>query len=85
MLMTTVVAVALGFAAVNRDGSVQATSDNYASLVGPIAERIDSDGTRHLRGFNRISGASYEVVVDKDGNVEATIGEQSITFHVRQA
>jgi hypothetical protein len=85
MLMTTVIAVALGFAPVNLDGSVQATADNYASLVGPVSETIDRAGKHHLRGFNRLNGAGYEVTVDRDGNVEAVFGEQYITFRVRHA
>jgi hypothetical protein len=32
-----------------------------------------------------VNGGAYEVTIDKGGNVEATIGEQFITFHVRQA
>jgi hypothetical protein len=85
MFTTTVVAVALGFATIEQDGSVRATGDNYTALVGHVAETIDRQGTRHLRGFNRVNGGAYEVTIDKGGNVEATIGEQFITFHVRQA
>jgi len=85
MLMTTVVAVALGFAPVKQDGSVAAAPDNYASSVGRYSQIIDPDGTTHLRGFNRITGAPYDLTVGKDGDVEGNVGTWHVTFHVQDA
>ena len=85
MLMTTVVAVALGFAPVNQDGSVQSPQDNFASIVGRISDSTGRDGKRHLRGFNRLNGNSYALAVDGDGKVEGRVGDSYVTFQLRQA
>jgi len=85
MLMSTVVAVALGFAPVNPDGTVQPRPDNYARVAGHYTESVDSRGNRHLRGFNGVTGQPYDVVIDANGNVEAAVGDWTVTFQVRQA
>jgi hypothetical protein len=85
MLMTTVVAVALGFAPVKQDGTVQAAPDNYASIVGRISENKDRDGKRHLRGFNRLDGDSYDLAIDGVGRVEGRVGNSYVAFQIRQA
>jgi hypothetical protein len=85
MFMTTVVAVALGFAPVNQDGSVGASRDNYATIVGRYSQTVDRNGTTHLRGFNRLTGAPYDLAVKTDGNVEGDVGAWHITFQVKDA
>ena len=82
MFMTTVVAVALGFAPVKEDGSVTPSRDNYSNIVGRYSQTVDRDGTTHLRGFNRITGAPYDLKVKTDGNVEGEVGTWYIQFHV---
>ena len=83
MLMTTVVAVALGFAPVKQDGSVQPTRDNYSNIIGRYSQTIERDGKTHLRGFNRLTGAPYELTVDTHGQVEGMVGDWYVTFQVK--
>lgn len=85
MLMTTVVAVALGFAPVQEDGSVQQASDNYSNMVGRYSQTIERDGKTHLRGFNRLAGTPYELIVDRNGHVEGTVGDWYVTFQLKDA
>jgi hypothetical protein len=85
MFMTTVVAVALGFAPVKQDGSVAPSRDNYSSIVGRYSQTVDRDGTTHLRGFNRITGAPYDLKVKTNGNVEGDVGAWYVQFHVQDA
>lgn len=82
MLMSTVVAVALGLAPVKQDGSV---SGDYSSAVGRYSQTIDAKGNTHARGFSRQTGAPYDVAMDKDGNVEAQVGDWFVTFRVQDA
>jgi hypothetical protein len=84
MIMTTVIAVALGFAPVRPDGTVEAARDNYAHLVGPYSERIDRHGRNHVSGFNRLTGEPYDLIVDKDGNVEGSVGHWVVSLHVTE-
>jgi hypothetical protein len=85
MLMTTVVAVALGLAPVKPDGTVAPSRDNYAAIVGRYSQTIDPGGTKHVRGYDRLTGAPYDVSIDKNGNVEGTVGSWYIKFHVKDA
>jgi hypothetical protein len=82
MLMSTVVAVALGLAPVSQDGSV---NGDYSAAVGRYSQTIDAQGKTHARGFSRQTGAPYDVAMDKDGNVEAQVGDWIVTFRVRDA
>ncbi len=84
MLMTTVVAIALGLAPVDRDGSVAPSRDNYASIVGRYTQTVDRDGNTRLRGFNRLNGAPYDLKVRKDGRVEGDVGAFYVTFGVKE-
>jgi hypothetical protein len=85
MFMTTVLAVALGFAPVNPDGSVAAARDNYAMMIGRYSQTTDRDGTTHLRGFNRLDGAPYDIIVRTNGDVEGDVGGWHVAFHVENA
>lgn len=80
MLMSTVVAVALGVAQVKEDGSV---IGDYSAVVGRYSQSIDGAGRTHARGFSRLTGAPYDVAVDKDGNVEAKVGDWTVTFRLK--
>jgi hypothetical protein len=82
MLMETVIAVALGVAPVNEDGAVQAASADYAVKVGQYSQVVDRRGTTHVRGHD-VRGQAYDLVMDKNGYVEASIGERVITFRVQ--
>ena len=85
MLMTTVVAVALGLAPVKQDGSVQPASDNYSNTVGRYSQTVGRDGKTHLRGFNRLTAAPYDLTVDTSGHVEGVVGDWYVTFQVTDA
>lgn len=84
MLMTTVVAVALGYAPVRLDGSVAPSRDNYATMVGAYTQTVDRDGTTHLRGYSRSTGAPYDIKVKSDGKVEGDVGNFTVTFNVKE-
>lgn len=85
MLMSTVIAVALGLAPVQKDGLVAPSQDNYAKIVGRYSQRVDGDGTTHIHGFNAATGKIYWIDVDRQGNVEALVGDDPIVFQVKQA
>jgi hypothetical protein len=82
--MTTVVAVALGLAPINQDGSIKHSRDNYAAMVGTYTQMVDRDGTTHLRGFNRITGAPYDLKVKSNGKVEGDVGDFYVTFAIKE-
>jgi hypothetical protein len=82
MLMSTVVAVALGMAPIKQDGTV---TGDYSKIVGSYSQTVDKRGTTHLSGFHRITGAPFDLTIDKDGNVEGNVGEMMITFQAREA
>ena len=84
MLMTTVVAVALGLAPIKQDGSVESSGDDYAAAVGNYSQTVDRNGTTHLRGFSRFTGAPYDLRVKSDGKVEGDVGSFYVTFNVKE-
>lgn len=81
MLMSTIVAVTLGMAPIAQDGTV---TGDYSNIVGRYSQTIDRRGTTHLSGFHRVTGAPFEIAVDKDGNVEGIVGDMVITFKARE-
>lgn len=85
MLMTTVVAIALGYAPIGKDGSVQPSRDNYATMVGTFTQTVDRDGSTRLRGFSRFTGAPYDLKVRADGKVEGDVGNFYVTFAFKEA
>lgn len=85
MLMTTVVAIALGYAPIDKDGSVQPSRDNYATIVGTFTQTVDRDGSTRLRGFSRFTGAPYDLKVRPDGKVEGDVGNFYVTFAFKEA
>ena len=84
MMMTTVVAVALGLAPVNEGSAAQTVSGDYSAAVGRYSQTVDRRGTNHVRGIDS-HGVSYELVLDKRGYVEATVGERTVSFRVQEA
>ena len=83
VLGSTIVAVALGLTPVT-DGQVIHDSAAVTRQVGHFAERTDSRGVRHLRGFDAY-GRPYHATVDQAGRVEATIGGLVVEFTVADA
>lgn len=82
MLMSTVIAVALGLTPVEDSGPV---SGDYSRLVGRYSQAIDLQGNTHLTGFDRHTGARFDLVVDKQGQVEGTVGDFDVSFRVANA
>lgn len=80
MLVSTIVAITLGMAPVNENGIV---SGDYSGIVGRFSQTVDRSGTTHVRGFHRLTGAPYEITIDKNGSVEGNVGEMTITFQIR--
>jgi hypothetical protein len=84
MLMSTVVAVAIGMAPVP-DDAMYVVSGDYSARVGRFAETVDRRGNRHLKGFSPTTGAPYDLIVHRDGRVEGTVGDLVVSFRVREA
>jgi hypothetical protein len=82
MLIPTVVAVALGVAPVNQDVQTQVVSGDYSNRIGRYSQSVDRRGTKHINGRDP-SGAPYELVIDRNGNVEASVGDHVVRFHVK--
>ena len=59
MLMSTVVAVALGVAPLNYTGQPETISGDYSAVVGRYVQRTDKKGVIHLSGFSRQTGAPF--------------------------
>jgi hypothetical protein len=86
MLTSAVLAVALGLAPVNDDGSVDAShlnSPEVASKIGKYTESTNGRGTTHIKGHDA-RGRCYELVMDRHGHVEAEIDEQIVSFDISQ-
>ena len=84
-MMTTIIAVALGLAPIQRDGVVQPLSKQDQSLIGAFTESVDDTGTTHLRGVNRKTGELYHITVNPHGRVVGSVGDSVITFWARPA
>lgn len=81
MFMPTVIAVALGYSTVNGP-EVQTVTVTPAAVanIGHFSQSIGRDGKTYLRGFDRRTGAPYDLTVAKDGHVEGTVGSWDISF-----
>ena len=84
MMMTTVVAVALGLTPVHESSAAQTVNGDYSAAVGRYSQTVDRRGTNHVHGVDS-RGIPYELVLDKRGYVEATVGERAVSFRVQEA
>ncbi len=84
MIIATVVAVALGLAPVNESKPSEIVSGDYSKAIGLYSETVDRRGTSHVRGIDS-RGIPYELMVDKRGYVEATVGDRVVSFRVQDA
>lgn len=82
MLISTVIAVALGVAPITSDR--QTVSGDYSDKIGRYSQFVDSRGTTHLKGYDR-NGHGYELTIDRRGFVDAAIGERTVSFQVSEA
>ncbi|HEY6047805.1 MAG TPA: hypothetical protein VIV07_02030 [Sphingomicrobium sp.] len=85
MMMTAVVAVALGLTPV-AEGPAQTVrvSSDIAAKIGRYSQATDARGTTRVRGYDRL-GRPYELTIDKHGYVEASVGDQIVSFRVSEA
>lgn len=84
MIMSTVVAVALGLTPVQTDGSAKLITGDYSAKVGDYSQFTDRRGTTYLKGHDR-RGVDYKLVIDRHGYVEGRVGEHQVTFRVQEA
>ena len=84
MIMSTVVAVALGLTPVPNDGSTELIRGDYSAQVGHYSQFTDRRGTTFVEGQNR-RGIAYTLVIDKHGYVEGEVGERQVNFRVQEA
>ena len=87
MLMDAVLAVALGLAPIKAGHDPQVIRyrpSDYAGLIGRYSQSTDSRGTTYLRGFDRLTGRPFDIAVAKDGQVEGSVGDSYVTFHVSE-
>ena len=83
-MMTTIIAVALGFAPVQGDRSVVQISNAHDSMIGSFTETVDDTGTTHLRGVNRMTGEVFHLTVNPHGRVTGSVGESTVTFQIQR-
>ena len=83
MMMTTVVAVALGLAPLNEYSDSQIVSGDYSAAVGHYSQTVDRRGATHVRGVDS-RGVPFELVLDRLGYVEALVGPRTVTFRVQE-
>ena len=84
MIISSVVAVALGIAPVSHDGSSTTISGDYSRQVGGYTQVVDRRGTTYVKGRDA-RGMPYSLVIDRNGYVEANFAERAIAFQVRDA
>ncbi len=82
MVISAVVAVALGVAPINPASPV--VTGDYSAQVGAFTQTIDRRGTTYVRGKDR-RGCPYDITLDRHGYVEANVGDRVVTFEVRDA
>jgi hypothetical protein len=67
-----------------QDGSVPASTSDFSAKVGHYTQTVDSRGTTHIKGRDA-RGRPYDLVVDKNGYVEASVGGQVVNFRIKNA
>lgn len=82
-MLSTVVAVALGIVPIDRDSAQVSGKADYSAQIGRYSQTVDRRGTTHLRGVDA-RGRTYELVMDRNGYVEANIGDRVISFRAQQ-
>jgi hypothetical protein len=84
MLMTSVLAVALGYSTVSGPEAQTVTVSPAAiAKIGHFSQSIGRDGNTHLRGFDCRTGQPFDLAVATDGHVEGIVGIWDISFQVR--
>lgn len=87
MVISAIVAVALGVAPVKESNSpqlVQVDEARIAAQIGRYKESRGKDGKTHVRGFDRL-GRAYDLAIDANGHVQGQVGNWDVTFDVQDA
>jgi len=87
MMMSAVVAVALGLAPVKDSASPQVVTFDDAQIahqIGRYQQFTGKDGKTHLQGFDRI-GRGYDLAIDSNGHVTGEVGIWDVSFDVKDA
>ncbi len=84
MLISAIVAVALGVVPVNESKVpqlVQVDEAKIADQIGRYRQFQGRDGKTHVRGFDRL-GQWYDLAIDSKGHVAGEVGNLYVTFDV---
>jgi hypothetical protein len=84
MMISAIVAVALGVVPVNESKAPQLVNVDeakIASQIGRYRQYQGRDGKTHVRGFDRL-GRSYDLSIDSKGHVTGEAGNLYVTFDV---
>ena len=86
MVISAVVAVALGLASVDDGKKPQLiqVDKSVAAAIGRYTQSVDKAGRTHVRGFDRF-GRAYDLTIDGNGHVQGQAGSWDVSFDVRDA
>ena len=86
MLISAVVAVALGLTPANESKTPQLIQIDEAKIavqIGRYEQFQGKDGKTHVRGFDRL-GRAYDLAIDSKGHVQGQVGFWDVTFDVSE-
>ncbi len=83
MMMSAVVAVAVGLTPVKESRTPQLVNvnDEVTAQIGRFSQSVGRDGKTHVRGFDRL-GRAYDLAIDGKGHVSGEVGNWEVTFDV---
>lgn len=86
MLISAVVAVALGLTPVKESNSPQLVQvdEKVAAQIGRYKQFVGKDGKTHVYGYDRL-GRQYDLSIDPKGHVEGAVGNWYVTFDAADA
>ncbi|MGE5563176.1 MAG: hypothetical protein ACM3ZV_07680 [Bacillota bacterium] len=87
MIISAVLAVALGIAPVKDSRSpqlVQVDEAKVAAQIGRYEQFVGKDGKTHIRGFDR-AGRSYDLTIDRNNHVQGQVGDWYVDYHFAAA
>lgn len=87
MLISAIVAVALGLPPVKESTAMQIVRFDETSIaaeVGHYRQSVRKDGKTRVQGVDRW-GRRYDLTLDSNGHVEGDVGSMHVTFNVSDA
>lgn len=86
MVISAVVAVALGLAPIEDVGKPQLiqVDRSMAEAIGRYTQFVDKAGRTHVRGFDRL-GRAYDLTIYSNGHVQGQAGSWDVSFDVKDA